>query len=222
MPIKMLVLSLLLLSMPVLSAQAPKTRVEGEQLRIVGEVTVVVTKLPFDVVAPTGYKVYSWEVPPTWKSDAKRFTLKSRITVTVAPEGSGVVSVLAVKSLEEEPVEFTLTVNVGKVGVVLPPPPKDGALYFMLVRPNGPVSRDFEKVARDPAWQTLTKAGHRYKDFTVDEARAKGATIPVGTPLPCVVTLRIVADGKASKEARGPIPLPTTSAGIIQLPVGVP
>lgn len=93
-------------------------------------------------------------------------------------------------------------------------PPKTG-LYFMVIRADGPASPEFVRVMSDPAWGTLRQRGHRVKDFTATDARRLGAPVPAA--LPAVVTLTVSADGRESVVARGPVPLPTTSDGILAL-----
>lgn len=100
-----------------------------------------------------------------------------------------------------------------------PAPPARG-FYFLIVRPDGPAAPEVTRALGLPAWAALAKQGHQYKDKTQSAAAADlGLTLPAGTPLPCVVTLT-VADG-VSRVARGPVPLPTTDAGVAALPEGV-
>lgn len=96
-----------------------------------------------------------------------------------------------------------------------------GGLYFVVVRPAGPASPAFTAAMSLPEWQTLRAAGHRVKDF--DPARAVellgAGVVPAGTQLPVVVTLREQPGG--STVVRGPVPLPTAGAGVLELPKGV-
>lgn len=102
---------------------------------------------------------------------------------------------------------------------VVPPPgtdpkPPTGALYFMVIRANGPAAPDFTTVMRNAAWDTLRTAGHSVGDKTVSEARLFG--LPTPATLPAVVTLR--AESDHSVVVRPAVPLPTTSEGILALP----
>jgi len=124
------------------------------------------------------------------------------------------------------------TVNVKAGGGALPPPkdkdppivpPIDTpgtSLYFLIVRPDGPAHPDFTRNMQSPQWETLLKQGHQVKDKTLSELPAYGITLPPGTVLPCVVTLRIPADWKTFTIVRGPIPLPVGDA-ILKLPEGL-
>lgn len=108
------------------------------------------------------------------------------------------------------------SVVFGKAPPVVVEPPKQTGLYFLVVRPDGPATAQFTKVMGDPAWNTLRKAGHLVKDFGVTDA-AKWTPAP--DTLPAVVTL-LEANGQ-SKVVRAAIPMPTTSAAILDLPKGV-
>ena len=105
------------------AAPAKRAAQAGGGLTVEGDTLTVVQKVPFDVVAPAGYKIYSWTVPATWKSNAKALTKKNRVTVTEAPDGTGEVSVLGIKALDAEPDEWSLKIHVGKPGA--PPKPPD-------------------------------------------------------------------------------------------------
>ncbi|MBY0457657.1 MAG: hypothetical protein K2V38_09990 [Gemmataceae bacterium] len=100
----------------------------------------------------------------------------------------------------------------GKDPPVDPPPGTPAKYYFVVVRPDGPASLDFIKTMSRPGWGKLTVAGHAYKDKTVTEAAGIGIHLPTGTALPCVVTLRVAADGKTSTVERGPVPVPDDPA----------
>lgn len=89
-----------------------------------------------------------------------------------------------------------------------PPPQPAGPLYFLVVRPDGPRTVAFDLIMSLPGWADLEKRGHKVKDKTVSEAALLGIDVPAGTEMPCVVTLRVSADGKQSSVARGPIPVP--------------
>lgn len=105
------------------NAQVPLTvrKADPPALRIEGETLVIVTKVPFKVVAPEGFKLYSWSLPTTWKSDVKNsLTIKSTATISEAPEGSSTVNVTAIDK-DFGVSEFSLQVNVGKVSPPVPP-----------------------------------------------------------------------------------------------------
>lgn len=100
------------------------------------------------------------------------------------------------------------------------PPPADPAAgyYFLIVRPDGPASAAFTRVMADLAWAKLTADGHTFKDKTATEAAALGVVVPADK-LPAVVTLSV--QGGKSTIVRPAVALPTTSAGILELPKGV-
>lgn len=101
-----------------------------------------------------------------------------------------------------------------------PPVPPPAVFYFAVVRPDGPADPAFTAVMADPGWAVLRAAGHSVKDFTLTDARTRlKMTVPAGTPLPAVVTLRVA--GGRSVEVRQAVPLPTTTDGIRRLPEGV-
>ncbi|MFO0937815.1 MAG: hypothetical protein U0798_15025 [Gemmataceae bacterium] len=101
-----------------------------------------------------------------------------------------------------------------------PPVDKPGPLFFAIIRPDGAVSRDLEKVLANPEWDVHRRAGRSVKVYTAGEV-ADHYPLPNGTRLPCVLTLRISADGKSSTIAREPIDLPTSSDGIRKLNEGI-
>lgn len=117
---------------------------------------------------------------------------------------------------------YTMVVigNVAEPPPVDPPVPPSGSLYFLIVRPDGPAQPALTQTLALPAWGELVTKGHFYKDKTVAEAQGLGVTLPSGTVLPCVVTLRDKGTGK-SEIVRGPVALPTTNDGIAKLPEGV-
>lgn len=122
-------------------------------------------------------------------------------------------------SKDGEQVRADFVVVVGSVPDKPPDkPPTTGKLYFLIVRPDGPTSPEFARYMSQPGWTDLHGMGYSYKDATLTEARALNVTIPEGTPLPCVVTLRI--DGDKATVARGPITIPAPDA-ITKLPEGV-
>ena len=98
-------------------------------------------------------------------------------------------------------------------------PPTPTALYFLIVRADGPASPAFTATMGLPAWDAIRKAGHSVKDRTVSEVAPLGYTLPPGTMLPVVFTLD--NSGPRSKILRGPSPLPTDANGIGLLPTEV-
>ena len=94
-----------------------------------------------------------------------------------------------------------------------------GSLYFLVVRNDGPAGGEFTANMKSPQWKTLEAAGHRVKDFTFTDSKAF-VTLPAGTVLPCVVTLRVSADWKAFAQVAGPVALPSGDA-ILDLPKAV-
>lgn len=101
-----------------------------------------------------------------------------------------------------------------------PPPAPSAALFFVIVRPEGPATPAFTKLMASPSWVTLKAAGHRFKDYAPSElARIGLSPASVPTQLPAVITLRTSAEG--SRVVRDAVPLPTTDDGILQLPEGV-
>lgn len=103
------------------AASAPR-KASGPGLTVEGETLVVVTRLPFKVVAPAGGKLYFWTLPSGWKHDAGTVSVKNVVTVSEAPEGSATVSAVAVDK-DFVTAEYSLKVNVGKVTPPPPPPP---------------------------------------------------------------------------------------------------
>lgn len=129
---------------------------------------------------------------------------------------------------EQKRVDFS--VIVGKGGVVeplpmpnpdasKPPPdiaPKPTVYYMMIVRPDGPASKEFTKIMEMSAWGELRKLGHTVKDRTLTEALSLGLPIPQGTTIPAVWLLEEV--GTKSTVKAGPVSLPSTAEGILALP----
>lgn len=147
--------------------------------------------------------------------------------VLLAPAGAGEAVVEADGSDADGNIVTLLSLRV-RCGAAPQPPPitpdpgqPAGGLYFFVVRPAGPASPAFTAAMSLPEWQTLRAAGHRVKDFDPDGAvRLLGAgVVPAGTQLPVVVTLRERPGG--SVVVRGPVPLPTAGAGVLDLPKGV-
>lgn len=126
-----------------------------------------------------------------------------------------------------EPAVCAVVIGGSTVPPPLPPPdkpppdnpPPPATLFFLVIRPDGPASPEFTKTMENAAWGELVAAGHKFKEKTLTESKAWGYVPPPGTTLPAVLTLRV--EGSRSKEARGPVPLPTTADGIRALPEGV-
>lgn len=102
-----------------------------------------------------------------------------------------------------------------------PKPPADGSkVYFLIVRPSGAATQEFERVMQNPAWDEHRKAGRLVKDKTLAEAE-RIYSPPSGTTLPFVVTLRVNEAFTESKVIAGPVALPTTTDGIRDLAKGL-
>ena len=112
-------------------------------------------------------------------------------------------------------------------GAPVKPPPVDppttpsDKLYFLVVSADGPADPALTKIMASPAWDGLRAAGHSVGRATQTEAAVLRITVPPGTDLPVVVTLRVASDGLTSTIVRGPIALPTTADGIAKLPEGI-
>ena len=194
-------------------------------------------KLPAEVTAPAGGfivvtaetagKTVRWVALDAGLSMIPTSLLRdSKTAVLMAPKGR--YRLLAYTAIGDEPSEPAVTLIVVGEATTTPPKPGDppvtvpsGSLYFVVVRPDGPADPVFTRVMSDTAWGELVAKGHAFRDFTLTEARAAGADVPTGTPLPCVITLRMSADKKTSTLGRGPIPLPDTSEKIRALPEGI-
>jgi hypothetical protein len=104
--------------------------------------------------------------------------------------------------------------------VILPPPidtPPAKGLYYLIVRPNGPVQNDVLQSLKLPAWEEIRKAGHTFKDLPLNEVKTTNgkSPIPDGTPLPCVLALKI--EGDTSYVIPPPSKLPATDADVRKL-----
>jgi hypothetical protein len=97
------------------------------------------------------------------------------------------------------------------------PPPSTGKLYFLIVRDNGPASPAFTKAMSNVGWAKLMLEGYLVKDKTLAEATASGFSIPSGTALPIVLTLRVSYDWNKSTLIGQPRPLPETESDILKL-----
>lgn len=181
----------------------------GDFIPVVAETDGVSVKF---VVLDPGLKVF----PPGFLKDPKT-------TVVTGPKGQ--YRLLVYTGTADGPSDPVIVLVV--VGGATAPPPKDppvkdppipvGGYYFLIVRADGPASPEFTRVVSDPAWDDLRAKKHLVKDKTSTDAAKLGVKIPSGTTLPVVVTLKSSADGTASTVARGPVPLPTTPAGIARL-----
>lgn len=108
----------------------------------------------------------------------------------------------------------------------IPPPKKDpdpigvpATYYFLVVRPDGPAHPNFTQAMLMPGWTKLRGLGHSVKDKTATEAARLGVTLPGGTVLPTVVTLKTSAT--ESVVVRGPVPMPNTDQEILRLTEGL-
>lgn len=100
------------------------------------------------------------------------------------------------------------------------PKPIAGKVYFLIVRPSGAATQEFERNMLLPAWAELRSAGHLVKDKAFDQLGGIYSP-PSGTTLPFVVTLRINEGNTESKVIAGPVPLPATNDGIRELAKGI-
>lgn len=167
----------------------------------------------------------------------RTFNLPFIYALAVKPNAKGTVDLLVIPQGYTDRTQWKQDkIDVDGGNGVIPQPPKDpdppkvdpdkppmpvGSLYFMVIRPDGSATQEFLRIMENPSWKSLETDGYVYKQFTLTKAQELGAV--VGTPivLPCVVTLRVSPDKKTSVVVRGPVPLPTTSQGIIDLPKGV-
>lgn len=101
------------------------------------------------------------------------------------------------------------------------PPDQPTALYFVIVRADGPSAPSFTQIMSLPAWQELRSKGCYVKDYTLSEARARGVSLAEGATLPYVVTYRVSSDFKKSTLAREAVAMPTTADAILALPNGI-
>lgn len=155
------------------------------------------------------------------KKEEKTFTGKFLIEVTALKTGRCELFLVPETVKAEADVERrTVDVKAGEGGQpppVDPVPPVTDKFYFLLVRPDGPALPAFTKAMELPAWNELRTKGHLIKDKTLTESAAFNVTIPNGTALPCVVTLKYNADGKTMSQVRVG-PFPTTNDAIAKLP----
>jgi len=90
-----------------------------------------------------------------------------------------------------------------------PPPTTPGKMFFVIVRPVGPINPATEKLLTLPAWADIKKDGHAMRDFPADQL-PPGIVVPPGTTLPTLLPFRYLPDGKSIKSAGNPQPLPTS------------
>lgn len=97
------------------SSGIPLKGVGGGGLTVDGEVMIVVTKLPFKVIAPEFADLYFWRLPSTWDGVDD----KGILVVTKAPEGKGTVSLQTLvtdwEKKQNVTKSYSLAINVGKV-----------------------------------------------------------------------------------------------------------
>lgn len=103
-----------------------------------------------------------------------------------------------------------------------PPPPPSGALYFALVRQDGPAANDFTRFMEStkPQWDVLRNAGHSVRDVTLAESKA--LNFHNVTQVPCVVILRVHASGKSADQLGLPVAFPRNAAEVLALPKAAP
>lgn len=98
----------------------PRSGAGDSPLSVVGEVTVVVTKLPFDVVCEEEGTDYRWTVPVTWKY----IDQGNRIKVTDALQGEALVQVrVQYIDFEKKSVSYKNFFSSVTVGMPAPVPP---------------------------------------------------------------------------------------------------
>lgn len=119
----------------------------GGSLSVEGDTTLVVNKLPFNVVSPIlNADFYLWQVPNGWVATEDG---KGRLTVTAAPDGKATVVCGGFKTdweaKKNNPFSFSLTLIVGKSVTPQPSPPGPNppnpstSLRVMMIFPNNKV-----------------------------------------------------------------------------------
>lgn len=214
-----LTLILLLCNLQSLSAAPPKLEIPNE-LKPNGD--YVTHKPKTDAVSIIYVGLSGVDAfPSDFLKDSRDFILPIR----GVPNGTYKFSAVGASATGEQ-TRQDFSVVIGKVVPPVdppPPPPVDPPppttnLYFYVVRPDGPAEPSFTKIWSMKEWDTLAIAGHKYKDAGLTEASiqltAMGISIPNQTTLPCVFTI------KNKKLVSGPISLPTTADGILQLAKG--
>lgn len=106
-------------------------------------------------------------------------------------------------------------------GPPAPPTAPTSSKYFIIVRPNGPPSKEFEQIMALEGWKELRLAGHHVRDYTLENAVGTGPgqlgmKIENGMKLPVVYPGTYSADGKQLNVSL-PKPFPTTNDLIRQL-----
>ena len=94
------------------------------------------------------------------------------------------------------------------------PPVTPTGLYLMVVRPDGPATARFTQTMGMAEWDTLRNAGHKVKDFAFTDSKPF-VTLPANTSLPAVAVLE---EGATTSKLLRVVPLPSTGAGILDLP----
>lgn len=95
-----------------------------------------------------------------------------------------------------------------------PPTTPTAGLYFMVIRADGPATPYFTKTMGLPEWKQLRDAGHLVKDFTLADSK-QFVTLPGDVSLPVVAVLQ---EGETTSKLLRVVPLPSTGAGILDLP----
>lgn len=153
--------------------------------------------------------------PSDFLKDSRDFILPTR----GIPAGTYKFSAIGASATGEQSRQDFAVVIGGKPGTPITDPPPvtqpTGNLYFLVIREDGPASPSFTKVWSMKEWESLAFMGHEVKDKPFTDAMvslaALGITMPDRTTLPCVMTL------KNKKLVAGPVALPTTGDGILQL-----
>lgn len=102
---------------------APTPPAPAPGLTVVGQYTLTVTMLPFQVVAPAGYKLYFWELPPGWVGGTAKVSPSPSLTITQA-SGTGTVSCTAVDD-KWNIQALSISLAAGQPAPTPPPTPTD-------------------------------------------------------------------------------------------------
>lgn len=210
---------LALVLVPAVPATPPPKAKAAPGLIIEGETAVVVRRVPFDVVAPAGGKLYFWRLPAGWKADAP--LVAARITVTEAPAGMGTVAVDAV-SADFTVASYSLAVSIG---AVVPPGPSPA--------PLPPIAKAWVVVIEETAEAAAGRGAYLADRPLGDYVRAKGWKVRLadkdvrdasGQPPRDLAPYLAQAAGKAlplywvvdaAGTVRGHGPLPATPAAFL-------
>lgn len=209
-----------------LVAMAPLPPLSG------ADIEVEETPVPANSFAVAKYKLEKgdeviWEVTPK-PSKVKEYK-DGEYSYVVFSGPTDKYTILAfIVNFDKKKFERKRYENLGVLGCVTPPKPKDppttdpptpptGKYYFLIIRPDGPASPEFTKVMLMPEWQELRTSGHQVGARTLTEVRNMNLNLD-GAVLPVVVTLRV--DNNKTTQLKMS-PLPTTSEGISKLPEGV-